>query len=165
MRTGIAVAVALLGLAASSQAFAQWSTHTEDDIFSGGKKAMLWGDISQTQSVAFDCDSENLTLALLQKEKWSETRTSTSWNLLMKVDKGEIHRFKAVSLKRNDVYTQYVTIEKDEILKLLADLRNAKTPILLGLQSNEFDSKWSGTISPTGSTRETDKFLEACNLK
>jgi len=165
MRTGTAVAVALLGLAMSSQTFAQWSTTTQDDIFSGGQKAMMLGDITPAQAVAFDCDSENLTLALLQKEKWSDTRTSTSWNLLMKVDKGEIHRFKAVSLKRNDAYIQYVTNEKDEILKLLGDLRDAKTAILLGLQSDEFNSKWSGTVSATGSTRETDKFLQACKLK
>lgn len=164
MKTGIVVAAALMGLVTSSLALADWSTTTQDDIFSGGKKAMMFGTISPAQAIAFDCDSEQLTLALLQKEKWSDTRTSTGWDLLVKVDKGEIHRFKALSAQRNDVYVQYITGEKDEILKLLADLRNAKTPILLGLQSAEFDSKWSGTVPATGSTRETDKFLllEAC---
>lgn len=165
MRTGIAVAVALLGLATSSPTLAEWSTTTQDDIFSGGKKAMMLGSISPAQAIAFDCDSEQLTLALLQKEKWADTRASTGWDLLVKVDKGEIHRFKAQSAQRNDAYVQFITYEKDEILKLLPELRNAKAPILLGLQSEEFDSKWSGTVPATGSTRETDKFLQACNLK
>ena len=165
MKAGIAATVALLGIAISSTASADWSTSTQDDIFSGGKKAMLFGNISPSQAVAFDCDSEGLTLALLQKEKWPEGMTSSVWKLLIKVDQGEIHRFTAENSKRNADYAQYATNEKGEILKVLADLRNAKSVVQLGLQSDAFDSKWSGTVSVGGSTRETDKFMQACKLK
>lgn len=165
MKAGIAAAIAFVGISISSAASADWSTSTEDDIFSGGKKAMLLGNISPNQMVAFDCDSEGLSLALLQKEKWPSERTSSAWKLLIKVDKGEIHHFTAESAKRNDDYAQYVTHEKEEILKVLADLREAKSVIQLGIQSEEFDSKWSGTVSAGGSTRETDKFTQACKLK
>lgn len=165
MKARTAAAIVSIGIAISTTASAGWYTTTQDDIFSGGKKAMMLGDISPAQSVAFDCDSENLSLALLQKEKWSEGRNSSAWKLLVKVDKGEIHRFTAQSAKRNSDYAQYVTFEKDEILKVLIDLREAKSVVQLGLQSDEFDSKWSGTVSAGGSTRETDKFLQACKLK
>jgi hypothetical protein len=165
MKIGIAAAVALLGITISSAASADWYTTTQDDIFSGGKKAMMLGSINASQSIAFDCDSENLSLALLQKEKWQEGRNSSAFNLLIKVDKGEIHRFTADSAQRNNDYVQYITLEKDEILKVLADLREAKSVVQLGLQSDQFDSKWSGTVSVSGSTRETDKFIKACQLK
>ncbi|ATE76257.1 MULTISPECIES: hypothetical protein [Pseudomonas] len=165
MKAGIAATVVLIGIAISSTASAQWDTTIQDDIFSGDKKAMLLGNISPSQAVAFDCDSDGLSLALLQEEKWADGRTSSEWKLLIKVDKGEIHRFTVESAKRNNQYTQYVTREKEEILKVLADLREAKSVIQLGLQSEEFDSKWSGTVSVGGSTRETDKFTQACKLK
>ena len=165
MKAGIAAAIATIGLSISVTASAEWYTTTQDDIFSGGKKAMMSGDISPALSVAFDCDSESLSLALLQKEKWPEGQDTSAWNLLIKVDKGEIHRFTAQSAKRNSDYTQYVTFEKNEILRVLTELRDAKSVVLLGLQSEELDSKWSGTISVGGSTRETEKFLQACKLK
>lgn len=155
----------MFGLVVSSFANADWITTTQDDIFSGGKTAMMLGYISPFQSVAVDCNSEGLSLALLQKEKWQEGRPSSAWNLLVKVDGGEVHRFTANSAQRNTEYVQYVTFEKEEILKVLADLRNAKSQILLGLQSDEFNAKWSGTAPVSGSTRETDKFMQACKLK
>jgi hypothetical protein len=165
MKAGIAAMVALLGITISSAASADWSTSTQDDIFSGGKKAMLFGNISPSQAVAFDCDSDGLSLALLQEEKWPEGMTSSTWKLLVKVDQGEIHRFTAESSKRNNDYSQYITHEKEEILKVLSDLREAKSVVQLGLQSEAFNSKWSGTASVGGSTRETDKFIQACKLK
>jgi hypothetical protein len=165
MKAGIAATVLFLVIAIPSVASADWSTSTQDDIFSGGKKAMLFGSISPGQAVAFDCDSEGLSLAFLQKEKWAEGRASSEWKLLIKVDQGEIHRFTAESAQRNNDYAQYITREKEEILKVLADLRNAKSVIQLGLQSEQFDSKWSGTASAGGSTRETDKFMQSCKLK
>lgn len=165
MKARMAAALGMCGLVISSLASADWITTTQDDIFSGGKTAMMLGYISPFQSVAVDCNSDGLSLALLQKEKWQEGRPSSAWNLLVKVDGGEVHRFIASSRQRNTEYVQYVTFEKDEILKVLADLRNAKAQILLGLQSDEFDAKWSGTASVSGSTRETDKFMQACKLK
>ncbi|MFJ4051469.1 hypothetical protein [Pseudomonas hunanensis] len=165
MKARMAAALGMCGLVISSLASADWITTTQDDIFSGGKTAMMLGYISPFQSVAVDCNSDGLSLALLQKEKWQEGRPSSAWNLLVKVDGGEVHRFIASSRQRNTEYVQYVTFEKDEILKVLADLRNAKVQILLGLQSDEFDAKWSGTAPVSGSTRETDKFMQACKLK
>ncbi|WP_226439723.1 hypothetical protein [Pseudomonas sp. MWU16-30316] len=165
MKVGIAVAFGAIGLVVSSFANADWITTTQDDIFSGGKTAMLLGYISPFQSVALDCNSEGLSLALLQKEKWEVGRSSSAWNLLVKVDAGEVHKFTAYSGQRNTEYVQYITNDKEEILKVLADLRNAKARVLLGLQSDEYNAKWSGTAPVSGSTRETEKFMQACKLK
>ncbi|MBK5553815.1 hypothetical protein JFU49_26560 [Pseudomonas sp. TH03] len=165
MRAGIAVAVALVGITFSSIASAYWSATIQDDIFSGGKKAMLLGDISPGQTLAFDCDASDLSIALLQKSKWPEGRESSSWKLLIKVDQGEIHKFTAESSKRNEDYIQYSTNEREEILKVLSELRDAKSSVQLGIQSNEFESKWAGAMPVSGSTRETDRFMQACKLK
>lgn len=165
MKARMAAVVGMCGFVMSSFANADWITTTQDDIFSGGKTAMMLGYISPFQSVAVDCNSDGLSLALLQKEKWQDGRPSSAWNLLVKVDGGEVHRFIASSGQRNTEYVQYITFEKDEIFKVLAELRNAKSQILLGLQSDEFNAKWSGTAPVSGSTRETDKFIQACKLK
>jgi hypothetical protein len=165
MKARIAAAVGALGLVVSTLASAGWSTTVQDDIFSGGKTAMLIGYISPYQSVVVDCNSEGLSLALLQQEKPQEGRGTSSWNLLVKVDGGDVHRFTAVSGRRNDKFSQYATADQDEIMKVLQDLRNAKSQVLFGLQSEEYNAKWSGTAPVDGSTRETDRFMQACKLK
>ncbi|MCF7544905.1 hypothetical protein [Pseudomonas petrae] len=165
MKARIAVAVGMLGLVVSTVVNAGWSTTVQDDIFSGGKTAMLIGYISPYQSVVVDCNSEGLSLALLQEEKWPEGRESSSWNLLVKVDGGAVHRFTAASGRRNDKFSQYATAEQDEILKVLEDLRSAKSQVLFGLQSEEYNAKWSGTAPVNGSTSATDRFMQACKLK
>lgn len=165
MKAGMAAVAGMLGLAVSTLANAGWSTTVQDDIFSGGKSAMMVGTISAYQSVVLDCNSEGVTLALIQQEKWQEGHDNSTWSLLVKVDDGDVHRFTAASGRRNDKFSQYGTAEQDEILKVLNDLRNAKSQVLLGLQSDVYNAKWSGTAPVNGSTSAADRFMQACKLK
>lgn len=156
---------AVFGLTLSSLASAGWITTTEDDIFSGGQTARLIGDLDPFHALVFDCDSEKLALSLIEKSKWKEGMDLPNYRLLVKVDKGEIYDFAAKGSQRNEEFMQVATAERDKILGLLKEIRDAQTQIQIGLQIKETGSKWSGTSSVAGSTRETDRFLQACNLK
>jgi len=156
---------AVIGLTFSSLACAGWMTTTKDDIFSGGQTAMLIGEIDAYHALIFDCDSENLTLSLIEQSKWKEGMGRGNWRLLVKVDQSQIRDFAAQSSQRNEKYIQVATSDRDSILELLKEIRDANTNIQIGMQVKEADFKWSGTASPSGSTRETDRFLQACKLK
>lgn len=156
---------AVVGLTLSSLASAGWMTTTEDDIFSGGQKAMLLGDVDPFHALVFDCDSERLALSLIEKSKWKEGMGLANYRLLVKVDQGEIYDFAAKGSQRNEEFIQVATADRDKILGLLKEIRDAQTQIQIGLQIKETSSKWSGISSVAGSTREADRFLQACNLK
>jgi hypothetical protein len=140
-------------------------TSAEDDIFSGGQKATLIGHVDPFHALVFDCDSERLTLSLIEKSKWQKGMELANYRLLVKVDQGAIHDFAAKGSQRNEQYSQVATADRDKILGLLREIRDAQAQIQIGMQIKETGSKWSGTSSVAGSTREADRFLQACNLK
>lgn len=156
---------AVVALTFSSLASAGWLTTTQDDIFSGGQKAMLIGEVDAFHALVFDCDSERLSAALIEQSKWHEGMELASYKLLVKVDQGEIYDFPGKGSQRNEKYTEVATNDKEQILKLLNEIRDAKSKIQIGMQIVETNGKWSGIASPAGSTRETDRFLQACKLK
>ncbi|MGE9763917.1 hypothetical protein [Pseudomonas sp. PDM20] len=156
---------AVVALTLSSAASAGWLTSTQDDIFSGGQKAMLIGEMDPFHALVFDCDSERLGMALIEKSKWQEGMERASYQLLVKVGQGTIHDFAAKGSQRNEEYVQIATSEREPLLLLLDEIRNAKGRIQVGLQNTDTDSKWSGIASSAGSTRETDRFLQACKLE
>jgi len=156
---------AVVALTFSSFASAGWMTKTEDDIFSGGQKAMLIGEVDPFHALVFDCDSENLAFSLIEKSKWQEGMELVSHRLLVKVDEEGIHDFAAKGSQRNEHYVQISTADRDKILGLLKEIRDAQNQIQIGIQIKELGGKWSGTASVAGSTRETDRFLQACKLK
>lgn len=149
----------------SGAASAEWFTNIQDDIFSGGKKAMLVGAISPYQALVFDCDSESLTLAIISKEKWADGMEKVNTKILVKVDEGGVHELSAINSKRNTEYNQSMAAEKAVVLSILTDIRDAQSNIQLGLSMPEIGGKWSGVISPAGSTREANRFIEACKLQ
>src|SRR3990167_10085170 len=153
-----------LGLAVSSAANAEWVTNAQDDIFSGGQKAMLIGAIDPYHTLVFDCDSNGLFMSLLEKGKWEKGMELASYRLLVKVDRGEVYDFAARGSQRNDLYTQASVSDKTEILKLLGEIRDAQQQVQIGMQIKEFGAEWSGTASVAGSTREANRFLNACKL-
>lgn len=155
----------VLGLAVTSAANADWMTSVEDDIFSGGQKAMLMGNIDPYHALIFDCDSNGLSMNLLEKAKWESGMARASYRLLVRVDQGEVYDFAAKGSQRNDLFTQTSVLDKDEVLKLLGEIRDAQQQVQVGLQIKEIGAKWSGIASAAGSTRETDRFLNACNLQ
>src|SRR5690606_7218438 len=154
-------------LAFSSLVSAEWSATIEDDIFTGKKKASLIGRISLNQMLVFDCDSQDLTFSFLERSRRveSEDFSRPIVRLIAKVDHGKIHEFDASAGRRNENYVAMTVVDRGGILDLLKEIRNAQSKIQLGLHERLTDSRWSGTASVRGSTRETTRFLKACELE
>ncbi len=58
-------------LAFSTSSFnsrAEWMAKVEDDLFSGGKEAMLAGSISPMVGIVFYCTKNSLSLAYIEKD-------------------------------------------------------------------------------------------------
>jgi len=65
------ILIAGLALAFSTSSFnarAEWMTKVEDDLFSGGKEAMLTGSISPMAGIVFDCTKNSLSMAYIEKD-------------------------------------------------------------------------------------------------
>lgn len=159
------LATALIGMTIATAASAGWFAKTTDDIFSGGKSALLAGEIDPYHSLIFDCDSEHLTMALIEKSKEKDDSATGNFRMLVKVDQEAVHDVQGVLSQRNENYTQIATTDQDTILSVLKEIRVAKSKIQVGVQLNESDYKWSGAASSVGSTKEADTFMSACKLK
>ena len=155
MRLRTAV-LTLTTLIFATQASAQWMAKVEDDIFSGGKKAMLIGEVDNFHAFVFDCDAESAK---------GDSAAKVAASLIVKVDQGQIQRFVATTSQRNDTHWQALTSDREQILNILTQIRDAESGIQIGVQVPDIDFKWSGVASPAGSTKETDRFVAACKLK
>jgi len=153
----------MMGLAAATSANAEWYATIEDDIFSGGKKGLLLGEVGPNYSIAFDCEEGSLTSALIEKGS-DDGKTTFEAELVFKVDQNPAIKMSALYGRRNPSYLQVISSDADLSLKVLKQLQAAREKILVGVAFPEIDSKWSSTASVAGSTRETTRFLEACKL-
>lgn len=87
---------------ASPIVHAQWVTNTEDDLFSGGKKAMMIGEVSSANgAIIFDCTKDKLTAAYVEMDKTSESTANIPMDLIMKVDGNGAVKFNATLSRRN----------------------------------------------------------------
>ena len=164
MRLRTAV-LTLTTLIFATQASAQWMAKVEDDIFSGGKKAVLIGEVDNFHAFVFDCDAERLTFALIGKNAKGDNAARAAASLIVKVDQGQIQRFAATTSQRNDTHWQALTSDREQILNILTQIRDAESGVQIGVQVPDIDFKWSGVASTAGSTKETDRFVAACKLK
>ncbi len=148
---------------AAGAAHAQWDTKIEDDIFSGGKKAMLLGIISPNSFVVADCDSSGeLSIAYSEKGEWNAGMALGEFRLLIKVDSGSVMEAKAKAEERNSDYFQITSDDTDVVLEMIKQIALAKRSILVGIEEPSFDMKHSATIGASGSTKATKRFLDAC---
>lgn len=158
--------VAFVGVLVAGHAQAGWYTTIEDEIFSGGKKAMLIGEISPDAFVVADCVSgERLSFGYAEIGEWKEGYSTLTARILIKVDGGQVHELVGAASERNSTYFQFVATEADMITPVLKDIGGAKKPILVGIEVAGSDNKHSATIHPSGSTKAIKQFMEACGLK
>lgn len=160
------LATTLIGMTIATAASAGWYVDTKDDIFSGGKSAFLAGDIDTYHSLIFDCDSDHLTMAIVQKIAKNDLETG-SFRILIKTGQEAIHEFQGELSQRNEKYSQIATTDadKDALLNILKGIRAAKSKIQVGVQLKDSDFKWSGVVSSAGATKDADTFMSACKLK
>ncbi|WP_323149396.1 hypothetical protein [Pseudomonas oryzihabitans] len=153
---------ALMGVCISANA--EWRTFVEDDVISDAKTAMLVGAVDGMHRLVFDCDSSSLTMSLLEDGKWREGMRSVGGKLVVKVDKAEKNTFSVALHPRNEKAIAMRTEEAEKIKKLLGQIRESKSKVLLGFVIESADIKWTGEADTYGSTKAVDQFTKACGI-
>ncbi|EBV5083242.1 TPA: hypothetical protein G8V61_004045 [Salmonella enterica] len=161
------VKIILLMLAlsmASGSAFAEWFTRVQDDAFSDGHTAMMISSQNSMRGITFDCSSETLSVSYIEQTGSRQITEDSPVNMLFRIDGGTPIKFNAHTTIRNSKYLGIIADDADGLKTLLAQLRKAKSQVLLGLQSPGDDDKMSFTFNATGSTTAVNKFIKACNI-
>lgn len=164
MRT-LSTLAAVTCLFVCTSASAQWMAKVEDDIFSGGKKATLFGEIDSHHSFVFNCDAENLAFAVVGESRKGDEAAHVTASILLKIGQGQIQRITAATSQRNENHWQAESVDREQILAILKQIRDADGNIQVGVQAPDIDFKWSGVAGAAGSTKESDRFVSACKLK
>lgn len=147
----------------SINAYAEWETKTEDDLFNGGKSAMMIATLNSQAAVAFDCTKESLKMAYLEADK-NPSVSDVQVNMIVKIDSNEVLKFSAKPRVRNNQAIEIYT-DQDDVLKVLSQLRDAKSKFQLGLAIPGTDKKSSFSMGVTGSTGAVNSFIGACEIK
>ncbi|WP_347254118.1 hypothetical protein [Leminorella grimontii] len=147
-------------------AHAQWITNVDDDLFSGGKKAMMYGELNSLYSaIIFDCTKEKLSVAYIEEDKSSDAVPSISMDLIIKIDGFDAKKLHAILSRRNAQKLQIASDESETIKELLKQLKSAKSKILVGIQTNDGENQTSFSGNVSGSTAAVTRFVSACEIK
>ncbi|MEG3112126.1 hypothetical protein SC127_15470 [Pantoea sp. T14] len=147
----------------SFNASAEWMTKVEDDLFSGGKQAMMYGTISQINGIIFDCTKDELSLSYVEKGPFN-AKEPIPLAIIVKVDGNDPLKLEGNFKKRNDEYMQAISNQAD-IVQVLSQLKQAKSKFLIGLNVQAVNKKMSFTADVVGSTKAVNDFAEACEIK
>lgn len=154
--------MAMTALIISCNAQADWASQVDDDLFSGGKQAMLLGTIADMNGVTFDCTRDTLSMAYIEKGSFN-AGGAVPVTIIVKVDGNEPVKFEGSFTKRNEEYIQASTSE-GEIKKVLSQLKQAKSKMLIGLNIKSVNKKRSFSADATGSTKAVTEFAKACEI-
>ncbi|WP_114192498.1 hypothetical protein [Edaphovirga cremea] len=146
-------------------AHAQWTTQVDDDLFTGGKKATMLGDLQGTEAaLIFDCTNKMVSISYIQRHSDQETISRVPFTLIVKIDANDALKMDAQSGRRNSKYLEISADDKDQILAIIKNLQQAKNQILVGLQTKDGGNQFSLSGGVSGSTKATDQFIKACEL-
>jgi len=156
---GLVVAISI----SSFTARAEWIAKVEDDLFSGGKQAMLAGSISPMAGIVFDCTKDSLSMAYIEKGPFN-AQGPIPVTMIVKIDGNEPVKFEGAFTKRNDEYIQAST-NQEGIDQVLGQLKQAKSKMLVGLNVESINKKMSFSADVVGSTSAVNDFAKACEIK
>lgn len=159
------IKITLIAAFFSPLAHAQWLTDTEDDLFSGGKKAMMIGTLTSSSSaIIFDCSKGKLSVAYVEEDKSSDFSADIPADLIIKIDGNTAIKLDASLSRRNAQAVQAKSDDLENITPLLKQIQSAKSKVLVGLQTKDGgnQSSFSGNVS--GSTAAVDSFVKACEI-
>lgn len=160
---GIAGCLAALPAPVAAQS---WITNVQDDVITDGKTATMVGMASLLNGLYFACTSDgDLSLSFIEKGEFSDGMDLIPARLILRVDDRTKHTFDARAYGHNSEF--YGFRAKDgsgAIATVLAEIQEARRTIAIGIVAEIADIKWTGTISPGGSTNAARRFREACGL-
>ncbi|HGV9181391.1 TPA: hypothetical protein ACNO4K_005226 [Salmonella enterica subsp. enterica serovar Newport] len=159
------IKITLLSALLSPLAHAQWITNVEDDLFSGGQKAVMLGSLTSSGSaVIFDCSKGKLTASYVEEDKLTDDVPNLPMDLIIKIDGNAATKLDASLSRRNAQTLEITSDDSKSIIPLLKQLQNAKSKILVGVQTKDGgnQSSFSGNVS--GSTSAVNSFVKACEI-
>lgn len=149
----------------ASTAHARWATNTEDDLFSGGKQAMMIGELSsQNSAIIFDCTKQNLKVSYVEMDKTSEVTSDIPMDLILKVDSNNPVKLDATLTRRNVQSVQISANDDEQIKTLLKQIKDAKSKIQIGVQTKDGGNQISLSGNASGSTTAVSSFASACEI-
>lgn len=149
----------------SAAAFADWAVEIEDDVFTGGQKAMLIGAEHELNGVVVDCSKDELKVTYIERSETKNITEGLPVEMIFKVDQSSPIKFDAQTVVRNNDYFGIESDDSDNLKLFLSQLRNAKQKILIGIRYPHNDSKASFTLSASGSTASVSKLVKACEIE
>lgn len=152
-------------LLVSTSVFADWATKVEDDAFSDSHTAMMFGAETELNGVAFDCSNEELSVSYVEQGDTKKVTPGMPVDMVFKVDDNSAIKLKAHTTVRNNNYLGITSDAADELKILLAQLKQSKRRLLVGIKSSLNDQKMSFELSSSGSTLAVDKFIKACDIE
>ncbi|WP_334677549.1 hypothetical protein [Klebsiella pneumoniae] len=152
-------------LLTSFASHAQWLTKVDDDLFTGGKKALMIGDLSSSNSgLIFDCTKNKLSVAYVETDKSSDSVPAIAMDLIIKVDGNPANKLEASLSRRNAQAIEVSTDDAEKITAVLKQLQNAKSKVLVGIQTQDGGNQSSFSGNASGSTAATNSFIKACEI-
>lgn len=149
----------------TSTAYARWVTNTDDDLFSGGKQAMMLGEVSsQNSAIIFDCTKQSLKVSYVEMDKTSEVTSDIPMDLILKVDANSPVKLDATLSRRNVQSIQISSNDDEQIKTLLKQIKDAKSKILIGFQTKDGGNQISLSGNASGSTVAVNSFVNACEI-
>jgi hypothetical protein len=160
---GLAAFVAWIPAPAMAQ---NWFTTVQDDVITDGKTATMVGMSSLQNGLYFACGSDgNLSIAFIEKGEFTDGLELIPAKLILRVDDRAKHNFDVRAYLHNAEYYGFrADDESGAIAAVLAEVEEARRPIAIGLVAEMVGIKWTGTISPAGSTSAARRFRDACGL-
>lgn len=147
-------------------ASAIWTTSTEDDIFTGGKKATTVASIGDSygdNAIIFECTKNNLKFSYIERASDPSKAEGAAVDLIVKIDSGDVKRMNGIVSPRNSNYVQVTADDRDTIIQILKESAKAKSKMVVGL-SNESIGQSSFTVNAVGSSKAVSQFVTACEI-
>ena len=147
-------------------AHADWATRVDDDVFTGGHKAMMLGLLGSTNNVLiFDCSRSVLDIAYVEQDSSTQDIDGLPVDLVVKIDSAPIVKFDAILSRRNSTTIQAKSEDAASITSVLKALQTAKSKVIVGIQSKAGTNQQSLTGNIYGSTASVNDFTKACEIK
>lgn len=147
-------------------AHADWATRVDDDVFTGGHKAMMLGLLGSTNNaLVFDCSKNVLDIAYVEQDSSTQDIDGLPMDLVVKIDAAPVVKFDATLSRRNSTTIQAKSEDEGAITEVLKSLQTAKSKIIVGVQSKAGTNQQSLTGNIYGSTTSVNDFIKACEIK
>lgn len=146
--------------------YADWITKVDDDVFTGGHKAVMIGGLgmSTSSAILFDCTKGTASISYVEQDNSTDDIANVPMDLIVKIDGNPVIKLDAELSRRNANSVEVTSTEMEKITDVLKLLKSAKSKILVGIQTKDGGHQASFSGNASGSTNSVNSFVNACEL-